>query len=157
MTINFFPDDYSSVHDDLLYTLYDAHVEDRVTYPNYKYIADVYVNGVMVERVKKFPLPPNNFGVFNVGTIVRSYVMAIFNPDIAASSILVQQMGQDNFNVEVQVKFGEEYSYTSFYNVVEDDVRTFFNHYNKKHLGVVKTEIIAVINDVASNAPLTRY
>lgn len=156
MTTNFLPPDYSSVHDDLIYTISDAHASDPVTYPNYKFIADIYVDGVQVARIKKFPLPDSLFGVFNISQTVRSYLSAVFNPDLVATSIVAQQLGLNEFNIPVQVKFGEEYGFTSFYNVLEDSERVFFNHYNKHNLGIVKHEITAFFNSIASNAPLVR-
>jgi hypothetical protein len=157
MIINNSPtNDYYSVHDDLIWVVSDAHTADPVTYPNYKFIADVYVNGVQVARLKKVPLPDSLFGVFNLSPIVRNYVSAVFNPDITATGIEVQQLGLGEFNIPVQVKFGEEYGFTSYYNIVTDAVWTFYNSYNKRYLGAAKVELQAYVNTVASNAPLGR-
>ena len=47
IVINNTPVDYSSAHGDLVYTVYESvKANDPTTYPNYKYICDVYVLGL---------------------------------------------------------------------------------------------------------------
>jgi len=134
ITIQATPAAYSSVQDDLIYTVAEvAHTADPVTYPNYKFIADVYVAGVMVARVKKVPDPTTNIGIFNIGQIVRNYIATTFNP--TAATLVAQRLGAGEFSISVQVKFGEEYSYTTYTNLTVDSARTFFNNYNGRLIG----------------------
>lgn len=150
-TIKYFPPDYSSFQDDLIYTVaYPEHVSDSTTYPNYKFIADVYVNSVMVARIKKVQDPITGIGIFNIGQVVRNYVNATFNP--TGSILMAQLMGSGQFSLNVQIKFGEEYAYTSYINLLVDSVRPFFNNYNGRQYGI-NSSLQTVINGIASNRP----
>jgi hypothetical protein len=145
------PDAYSSLHDDLIFTVSETvKTADPVTYPNYKFIADVYVNGTMVARIKKIPNPDTLIGIFNVGQVVRNYLATTFNP--TASVLVAQQLGSAAFFLSIQVKFGEEYSTTTTLNVTVDSARVFFNNYNGRLVGV-DSSLAALTNKVASSRP----
>jgi hypothetical protein len=149
MTIQFAPGSFASVHDDLIYTVAEpAHTSDPVTYPNYKFIADIYINTVFIGRLKKVPDPVNNIGVFDVSQIVRSYVMSSFNPDQSSVTVVQQKFAP----VDVQIKFGEEYSFTEYFNIVTDSTRHYYNHYNKQLVGS-SSALTAFQNKVVSNRP----
>ena len=47
MTFESTPPQYSSVNDSLVYVAYDAHAADPATYPNYKYVGEVWINGAL--------------------------------------------------------------------------------------------------------------
>jgi hypothetical protein len=149
LTINATPAAYSSVHDDLIYTVYSDKVEDGVTYPNYKYIADVYVNSMLVIRLKNMADPTTGIGIFNIGRIVRNYLDTTFDP---GSGLRGQQIGSAAFHTSVQVKFGEEYNFTMYLDQTVDSARVFFNHYNKRN----STPLSSFTNKIASNAPLVQ-
>lgn len=152
-TIKATPPLNSSVHGDLIYTVaYPERTSDPVTYPNFKFIADVWVNGVLVATIRKVPNPANNIGVFNIGQVVRNYMATVFNP--TASVIVAQQLGSPQFYLSVQVKFGEEYAYNSTYDVEIDSTRLFFNNYNGRLVGI-SSSLAPLTNKVASNRPLT--
>jgi hypothetical protein len=128
IVINHNPADYSSIHGDLIFTVYEAtKAVDPVTYPNYKYVCDVYIGGVLEKRLTTFPRPDNSRGVFNIGPIVRNYISQQFAPD---ENILCQEFGAGEFYLDVQCKFGEEISYTTTTNLTVDSTRRYFNHYN---------------------------
>lgn len=129
MTVTFEPSDYDSVHDALIYTVFDAHAEDPGTYPNYKYIAQIYVNSVLIATLRKVPNPDTNIGVFDIGQAVRSYLMAVFTP---TSNIQSFELGVSQFYISLQVKFGEESNYTSTYDIVNSDTVKVYNNYNNK-------------------------
>jgi hypothetical protein len=58
MTILATPPSFSSLQDDLVYTVSEpTHTSDPVTYPNYKFIGDVYVGSTLIARIKKVPIP----------------------------------------------------------------------------------------------------
>lgn len=133
MTIQYNPGTYYSAHSDLLFTVYDVKSTDGVTYPDYKYIADVYVGAVKVVTLKAVPRPDNKIGIFNIGPVVRNYVAATFNP--TANAILCQTMGSLEFFVSVTVKFGEDYDFVTYSNILTDSARVYFNHYNGRLLG----------------------
>ncbi len=132
MTITYYPPALASVHDDLVFTVTDAHTADPVTYPNYKFIADVYVNGVQVARLKKAPNPTTLVGVFDVAPVVRNYLQAVFAPTTALQSF---ELGAGAFYVDLQVRFGEEYGFTSFYNITDSVSQKVYNNYNRQLFG----------------------
>lgn len=132
MVINNTPQDYSSAHGDLVYTAYDSvKANDTTTYPNYKYVCDVYIAGNLIVRLKAFPNPINKRGIFNVGMVVRNYVSALFNP--TTNAVKAQEFS--SFFAATQCKFGEEYADTLYTNIITDSVRNFYNHYNGRLVG----------------------
>jgi hypothetical protein len=152
MVIYSTPVSYASVHDDLIYTVYDPHSTDPINYPNYKYIGDVYVGSVMVARIKKVQDPTTDVGIFNIGQIVRNYLSLQFNP--TANVLIAQQIGDGSFRVQVTMKFGEEYLYTSYYNLLSDSPRIFFNNYNGRLVGAL-TSLLSKTDKLASDCSLS--
>lgn len=151
MTITATPADYSSVHGDLIYTVYDAHSTDSATYPNYKYVADVYVNSTLVATLRKVQDPTTGVGVFNIGQVVRNYLATAFNPTPA--NIVAQTLGSNDFYVSVVVKFGEEYDFTTYVDLAIDSARRFYNHYNGRIAGAL-TPLSSKVDNLATNNSL---
>lgn len=152
LTLNSTPGTYYSAHGDLIFVVYESvKALDPNTYPDYKYVADVYVNNLLVTRLKRVPQPDNKRGIFNIGQIVRDYVSAKFNP--APSQLRAQELGEGEFFVTVQLKFGEEYNYTLTTNLLSDSARVYFNHYNGRLVGA-NTQLPDYTNKVASARPL---
>ncbi len=152
MTITYFPAALSSVHDDLVFTVTDAHTSDPVTYPNYKFIADVYVNGTQIARLKKAPNPISLVGIFDVSPVVRNYLQAVFAPTLNLQSF---QLGQSEFYIDLQVKFGEEYGFTSFYNLVTSTSQKVYNNYNRQLFGTA-TSLDGKADNVITNMPFAQ-
>jgi len=149
-TITATPAAYSSAHDDLVYTVaFPEHTSDPVTYPNYKFIGDVYIGATLVARIKKVPDPVTAIGIFNVGQIVRNYLATVFNP---GPGIVCQQMGDGVFSVQVTMHFGEEYAFSGIADLVVDSARVFFNNYNGRLVGV-SSSLTSFSDKVASNRP----
>lgn len=128
MTIKTYPVAYSSVNSPLIWTVYDVHSTDPVTYANYKYVAECYVNGTLVATSRRFQDPTNNFGVFDFSNEIREFVNAKLQG--IGGNILAKEMASGEWSIDVQVKFKEEYNGTIGGIVATDSVRTFFNHYN---------------------------
>lgn len=146
------PVDYSSAHGDLLFVVYEAtKANDPSTYPDYKYVADIYVGAVFVTRLKAFPRPDNKMGVFNIGNTVREYLSTTMSP--AASQLKCQVLGSGEFNIEVTVKFGEEYDFTTYTNLTVDSARVYYNHYNAKRDGS-NTVLYDYLNKAATIRPV---
>src|SRR6266853_1285386 len=100
LTIQAAPAVYSSIQDDLIFTVAEvAHTADPVTYPNYKFVGDVYIGATLVARIKKAPNPVTRIGIFNVGQIVRNYIATTFNPSAAA--LVAQRLGSGEFSLSV--------------------------------------------------------
>lgn len=150
MTLQSAPGSYFSVHDDLIFTVRDlVKANDNVTYPDYKYIADVYVGVTLVARLKSVPRPDNKVGIFNISNIVRNYISPKFEPN---GNFFSTSLALNQFNISVTVKFGEEYGFTTFTNVLVDSARTYFNHYNGRLIGVL-TNLEAYQNKPATIRP----
>jgi hypothetical protein len=143
------PPEYSSVNDHLVYVAYDAHAIDPVTYPNYKYVAEVWINGVKQFTARIFPQPDNGRGIFDFGSVVRSYINATFAP---GAGIAAQELGVDTFNTAVVIKLREEYSGTVGAVVLTDSSRVYFNHYNGRYNDF--TALSALTNKPLSNRGL---
>lgn len=151
IVINTAPGSYFSAHGDLLFVVYEAtKANDPVTYPDYKYVADVYVGATLVARLKKVPQPDNKRGVFNIGDIVRNYMQLSFSPD--PSVTVAQELALSEFFLDVTVKFGEEYNFVTYLGLVTDTTRRYFNHYNNRTLGQL-TALPPFLDKVVSNRP----
>lgn len=128
------PGSYYSAHGDIIFTVCDiVKAADPVTYPDFRYVCDVYIGSDFVVRLKAYPRPDNKIGVFDVGNIIRDYVSANFNP--TASQLKAQESGSGEFFVTATMKFGYEYDFTLYTNVTVDSARVYFNHYNGRMIG----------------------
>lgn len=105
ITVSQNPKEYTPVYNDIIFVV----TSDHKTETNFKYIADVYVNGVgsVIERLKCIPDPTYGSGVFNIGRVIESYV----NSDIDKTTYGFQQ--NLNSYVRYVVRFGEEYGLSS--------------------------------------------
>lgn len=143
LTLHFNPGTYYSVHHDLIFTVSDiTKASDPVTYPDYKYVADVYVGGVIIARLKSYPHPTTKFGIFNISNIIRNYIQTSFSP--VAAAIQAQELGENEFYVEAQVKLGEEYDFTIYPDIIVDSVRTYFNHYSESAITSYVDKVITI-------------
>ncbi len=147
------PGSYYSAHGDILFTVLDAtKAADPVTYPDYKYVCDVWIDGEIVARLKSAPDPDNLCGIFNIGNIVRNYVAAVLNP--TANQLRAQELGSEEFYVDVICRFGEEYGFTIYTNLLEDSERRYFDHYNGRLIGQ-NTNLSSYLDKVLSARPTT--
>lgn len=146
------PGTRQSVHGDLIYVVHEAtKVADPVTYPDYRYLADVYAGSELVTRLKAYPDPTTGMGIFNISNILRNYVTPVFNPS-AIGTIMVQDLNVGDFNVSGTVVFGEEYGFTQFPGLINSTGRNFFGHYNGRLLGSL-TNLSAYYGKIASVRP----
>jgi hypothetical protein len=154
IVINSNPGTYYSANEDLLFTVFEAtKAIDPVTYPDYKYICDIYINSVAVASLVSYPNPTNYRGFFNIGPVVRAYIAAAFNP---SSGLRPQEFGSGEFYIDVQCKFGEDYGGTTYTNVTTDSSRTYYGHYNNRLIGVL-TNLSAKTDKAATNRPVVNY
>lgn len=128
-----------------LITVYEpTKATDPVTYVNYKYVADVYINATLVARLKAFPDPVQYAGVFDIGPIIRSYFASNFNPSTAITGNQYQPF------ISAQVKFGEEYGGTLYTNLTIDSSRTYYDTYKA---GPYISNAVATANSFATTRP----
>lgn len=152
LTIQNTPGTYYSVNDDLIYTVCDiVKASDPVTYPDFRYVCDIYVSSVFVARLKAYPNPTNKIGVFNVSNVVRAYIAATFNP--SPNILKCQALGVGEFTVGTVMKFGYEYGFTLYADVTIDTNRSYFGHYNGRLIGA-RTNLSAVVDKAATVRPL---
>lgn len=122
------PSESFSIQGDMIYVVYESiKANDSITYPNYKYVCDIYINTIFIARLYAFPDPENFRGIFNIYDIVRTLILTKFNP--TPNSLLAQIMGVNEFFLDIQCKFGEEYADTTYLNLLTDIARRGFNYY----------------------------
>jgi hypothetical protein len=128
------PGEYFSAHGDLIFTLLeDTKPFASGTYPDYKYVCDIYIGATLVARLKAFPRPNDKIGFFNIGNVVRNYLVNNFSPE--PNDLRAEQIGEGHFYVNVICRFGEEYGNVTYSNIIIDTQRTYFNHYNGRLIG----------------------
>lgn len=113
ITINSTPANYSSMHS----ALYFVVTSTNRAVPNFKYVCDVYINTNLVARLKSFPQPSTEKGIFNVAPIIRNYWNSYFKPNISTNNA-ISYTGNDIY-VEYELKFGEDYGGTTYTNLEE--------------------------------------
>lgn len=147
------PGEYFSAHGDVIFTLLeDTKPFNSGTYPDYKYVCDVYIGGVQVVRLKAFPRPGDKIGVFDIGNIVRNYLTNPFLPN--PNAIHAQSFGADSFYVNAICRFGEEYGNVTYSNIIVDSQRSYFNNYNGRLFGTT-TNLTSVIDKPMTVRPYT--
>lgn len=127
MTFESTPPNYSSVNDPLVYVAYDAHAASPSTYPDYKYVAEVWINGTQQFTGRYYPNPTSNRGIMDFSSVVREYVSTQLT---VAAGIVAQEYGEGEWSLSVVIKIREEYSGTTGAVVLTDSTRVYFNHYN---------------------------
>lgn len=111
------PSSYAPAHDDIWFTF----TSDQSGTTNFKFIADIKVNDVLVSRTKIFP-DADGYGYFNSAPIVRAYITNYFEP--SGSSILVAS--NDKLKAEYRLELGEEVTGTITTNQASGN----YNAYN---------------------------
>lgn len=144
LSLLYTPGEYFSAHGDLIFTiLEDTKPFSSSTYPDYHYVCDIYIYGIQQARLKAFPRPDDKIGVFNIGNVIRNYMFPFFAP--AANNLRAQKIGENYFYVNVICRFGEEYGFVTYSNIIIDSQRSYFNHYNGRLIG--QTTILSNYQD----------
>jgi hypothetical protein len=118
ITVNSTPESYPSAHDDLWFVTTSTNVAQA----NFKFVYDVYINSVLIARVKQFPDPATSKGIFNAAGIVRSYLASGFKPN--ATPTIFSYNGADIY-VSYQIQYGEEYGGTTYTNLTNATYRAY--------------------------------
>jgi hypothetical protein len=97
---------------------------------NFKYVFDVYVDAALVARVKVFPDPQYQYGLLNVGPIIRSYLNSLHFE--GRNQFMTAKSADGYFKKSYQIKYGEEYGTppTIYTNLVTSTTYTAYNYYN---------------------------
>jgi len=135
----------SSVNNEMLFVAYEAtKATDPVTYVDYSYVCDVYVDSVFIERLIARPDPEFNRGIFDVSRALQPYCTYGFD----ASGNVVDYTAR----VAYQLKFGEQYGGTLYTNLLVDSSdRYAFKTYALRPF----TSSAVIANGKASNMPAT--
>lgn len=145
LTIVNYPAGYRSVNNEVLFIVEQpTKTADPVTYPNYKFILEVYGSGnIYLGKLKAFPHPVSKLGIFDVSSILQS----------RSGHALVLIDEKEDYTTEIQfyVKVGEEYGNTEYLGLITDSTRSVYKTYAKRPF--VESNILA--NGKASNMPST--
>lgn len=134
----------ASINNEMLFVVYEStKANDPVTYPDYSYVCDVYVNSTLVERLIARPDPTYKMGIFDISKALQPYATYQFS---AASS-------KEDYTARVsyQLKFGEQYDGTLYTNQLTDSTRYGVKTYAVRPF----TSSDVLSNGLASNMPST--
>ena len=115
ITINNTPDNYQSFHEDLWFVVSSTNTAQT----NFKYVFDVYIGGNLVARIKSYPQPGTNKGIFNAASIIRNYWSSYFQP--SGTQTAFNYIGSGNA-INYEVFYGEEYNNTLYTNLASSDL-----------------------------------
>jgi hypothetical protein len=122
ITINNTPDVRQSFHEDLWFVV----TSNNTSQPNFKYVFDVHIAGIgLVARIKSYPQPGTNKGIFNAAPIVRNYWSSYFQPSGTQSAF--NYIGSGN-SINYEIFYGEEYNGTLYTNLDVSDA-TWYQQY----------------------------
>lgn len=118
VTINTNPAAGSSVHDNMWHVV----TSDNSGQTDFKYVFDVWVNGVQKIRVKQFPEPVTGKGYFDAGPIVRNEMTYGWFEPTSASAFVAQPGLNGEAGVIYALRVGEDYSGLTTLNMASGEV-----------------------------------
>jgi hypothetical protein len=80
---------------------------DNKTQCSFKYLCDIYVNGVYVTRLKGFPLGTTGYCTFKVERVLQDYLSYDLHHNLFGSSLF--SSSNPNSIIDFVLQFGEEY------------------------------------------------
>jgi hypothetical protein len=115
------PSGYPSAQDNLWSIAYSSN-SGQV---DFKYVFDVFVDGVQLVRTKVFPEPSNGRGYFDAMPIVKNEITyGWFNP--VRDTIGIPLTQSDTLNQKTyQLRVGEDYSGTTYLNLVSGNITAY--------------------------------
>lgn len=144
------PSGYPSAQDNLWSIAYSSN-SGQV---DFKYVFDVFVDGVQLVRTKVFPEPSNGRGYFDAMPIVKNEITyGWFTPVNATNSEAVWLTKSDTLNEKIyQLRVGEDYSGTTYLNLVSGNVTTY--NYSAPLFKRRQISISQKLNNWLTNRPL---
>lgn len=142
----------SSVNNEMLFSVYEAtKANDEVTYPDYSYVCDVYVDSTFVGRLKSRPDPTYRRGIFDVSKILQGYVTYGLKANYTNATETFTN------KINYRLKFGEEYNFVLYTNLLNDSTdRTAYKTYQIRPFDSSDV-VTSVDNNFATSAPDTIY
>jgi hypothetical protein len=144
------PSGYPSAQDNLWSIAYSSN-SGQV---DFKYVFDVFVDGVQLVRTKVFPEPSNGRGYFDAMPIVKNEITyAWFVPKSANDTEATWVTQSDTLNEKIyQLRVGEDYSGTTYLNLVSGNVTTY--NYSAPLFKRRQINIGQKLNNWLTNRPL---
>jgi len=145
------PSGYPSAQDNLWSIAYSSN-SGQV---DFKYVFDVFVDGVQLVRTKVFPEPSNGRGYFDAMPVVSNEITyGWFNPQISNSATSTILNQSDTLNQKIyQIRVGEDYSGTTFLNLASGNVTAY--NYSAPLFKRRQINIGQKVNNWLTNRPLT--
>jgi hypothetical protein len=142
------PSGYPSAQDNLWSIAYSSN-SGQV---DFKYVFDVFVDGVQLVRTKVFPEPSNGRGYFDAMPIVKNEITyGWFNPvDINSGVQLIKS--NNLLEKTYQIRVGEDYSGTTYLNLASGNVTTY--NYSAPLFKRRQINIGQKLNNWLTNRPL---
>lgn len=110
------PTNYASVSDEMLFIVSETvKTADPTTYPDYRFVLDIYVASALVARQIVRPDPTYSFGKFDVSTVLRNYISSYGLKANYASATETYTT-----KLDYTVKIGEQYGDTLYTNLLVD-------------------------------------
>lgn len=151
ITINSNPTGGQSVQDNMWHVVSSDHSGTT----DFRYVFDVWVNGVQKVRVKQYPDPSTGKGYFDAGPIIRnSMTYAWFEP-INSSAYVAQPDISGQIGIVYQLRVGEDYSGVTTTNMASGEV----SGYNWAP-PLFKRRVVSLadkLNNWFTNRPLIAY
>jgi hypothetical protein len=89
---------------------------------DFKYVFDVFVNGVQKIRVKQYPEPTNGKGYFDAGPTVRNSMTYEWFEPINSSSYVAEPDMSGQIGISYALRVGEDYSGVTTLNLASGEV-----------------------------------
>jgi hypothetical protein len=144
------PSGYPSAQDNLWSIAYSSN-SGQV---DFKYVFDVFVDGVQLVRTKVFPEPSNGRGYFDAMPVVSNEITYGWFVPISANDTEATWVTQsDTLNEKIyQLRVGEDYSGTTYLNLVSGNVTTY--NYSAPLFKRRQINIGQKLNNWLTNRPL---
>lgn len=149
VVINTNPTGQPSVHDNMWHVV----SSDNSGQIDFKYVFDVWINGVQKIRVKQFPEPDSGKGYFDAGPIVRnSMIYAWFEP--LDNTVMVDQPDMSGqIGIVYAIRVGEDYSGLTTTNMASGQVSGY--NWAPPMFGRRVVTLADKLNKWLTNRPLT--
>lgn len=105
---------------------------------NFRYICEVYINGVSVYNNKIFPDPKTGYGFFQLSRIIQDYIKTTLPTPDWNTFIDATENGNISSVLEIQCKFGEEYDSS---NNCDGTIKQYMNLATSKNFFVFESAI----------------
>jgi hypothetical protein len=115
------PSGTPSVHDNLWHIVSSDHSGTT----DFKYVFDIWINGVQKVRVKQVPEPNNGKAYFDAGPIVRNEMTYDWFEPINSSAYVSQPDMSGDIGIRYQLRIGEDYSGTVTTNMVSGETNCY--------------------------------